>query len=83
MEEGEKTKNNEAEKVDDQKEEGRLHSKEVKGPRDSIGEDNLLEKQVVEATIEGQHFVQFHPPGSAPPQPTMVQVNSLSLCFHQ
>ena len=73
MEGSEKTKNNKAEKVGDPKEENPLRSKEVKGPRDSMVEDNLIEKPA----DEGQHFVQFHP--SAPPQPTMVQVNSLWL----
>ena len=71
MEEGET--NNRAEKADDPKKEDRLHLKQVKGPRDSMGEDNLIEKKVEEATM-----LQFHP--SAPPQPTMVQVKTHCDC---
>ena len=67
MEEGEKTE----EKKVDSPEEMRLHSKEARGLRDSVGGENLIEKQV-DRTIESQHFIQYQP--SAPPQPKMDQV---------
>ena len=59
------------EKKVDSPEEMRLHSKEARGLRDSVGEENLMEKQV-DRTIESQHFIQYQP--SAPPQPKMDQV---------
>ena len=70
MEEGGKT---EEKKVDSPKE-MQLHSKEAKVLRDSVGEENLIEKQV-DRTIESQHFIQYQP--SAPPQPKMDQVSTL------
>ena len=74
MEEGKKTEENtQAKKVDSPKEMP-LHSKEAKGLRDSVWEENLIEKQV-DLTIESQHFIQYKP--SAPPQPKMDQVSTL------